>query len=99
MYDRLKDPRHIKWAKKIKERDRFECLTCGKTGVYVNSHHRNSWDWAGEERFNVENGRCLCVECHERFHNIYGHGKNTRYQFEEFEKFIRIIKSVIIKKT
>lgn len=90
-YNRFEDPTHIAWAKKVKERDGFTCQICGDTNAYLNSHHCNSWDLFIDERFNVDNGVCLCVSCHTMFHNIMGHGRNTKFQFYEFKKFYNLI--------
>ena len=89
--DRFKDPKHIKWAKAIKERDDYMCQICGTTDTYLNSHHLDSWDFFVEKRFNQDNGICLCHKCHDRFHSIYGSGMNTQYQFREYESLMESI--------
>lgn len=91
MEDRFQDPKHIKWAKAIKERDNYMCQICGTTDAYLNSHHLDSWDFFIEKRFDQLNGICLCHACHERFHKIYGHGMNTQYQFREYEELMKVI--------
>ena len=60
MYDRFKDSRYIKWAKAVKVRDNFVCQICGREGVYLNSHHKNAFDIFVEDRYNTDNGVCLC---------------------------------------
>lgn len=90
-YDRFKDPEHIAWARAVKERDLFTCQICDATEVYLHSHHQNSWDYFVDERFDVENGITLCEDCHMMFHAIYGHSKNTKFQFEEFRSFTMIL--------
>ena len=50
------------WAKKIKERDNYKCIKCGKT-TYLNSHHiysRNNH----AIRWDIDNGVTLCSGCH-----------------------------------
>ena len=91
MYDRFHDPRHIKWAKTVKKRDRFTCQVCNARNIYLNSHHKNSWDIFEQQRFNVDNGITLCNCCHDRFHYIYGAGRNTEYQFNEYCRITKLI--------
>ena len=63
----------------------------------LNAHHLNGWAWAKDQRFDLENGITLCENCHKLFHSIYGRGKNTREQYEEFKirydnhEFIKMI--------
>jgi len=95
MYNRFEDPKHIRWSRAVKKRDHFTCIICKKTNIKLHSHHCNSWDSFEEQRFDVNNGVTLCESCHGRFHNIYGIGKNTVYQFEEFMKVTRIMHKII----
>lgn len=93
-YDRFEDPDHIKWAYEVKKRDGFCCRVCGISNVYLNSHHCNSWDYFPSQRFDIDNGVCLCFDCHQSFHLIYGAGRNTIFQFHEFNKIMKIINSL-----
>lgn len=86
MYDRWKDPKAVEWSKKIKERDHFTCQLCGKYGVPLNSHHLFSWDFFVEKRYELSNGITLCSFEHDLYHQIYGRGMNTLYQFLQFKK-------------
>lgn len=92
-FDRKDDYGYIRWAQEVKRRDHFVCCICGLKGVALNSHHMNSWADHPAERYDVPNGVTLCESCHDRYHDTYGKGKNTKEQFEEFQK----IMSVIIK--
>lgn len=73
------------WRKSVYKRDNYTCQCCGniKNGDF-NAHHLNGWNWDKEHRVDVNNGITLCEECHKEFHNLYGYGNNTKYQFEEF---------------
>lgn len=93
MYDRFQDPKHIRWAKAVKVRDKFICQICGARNTYLNSHHCNSWDIFIDGRFDVSNGRTLCSSCHQTLHGIYGF-TCTKYQFEEFKTLCSIIKKI-----
>lgn len=93
-YNRFEDPDHIAWARAVKKRDLFTCQICNATEVYLHSHHLNSFDYFVEERFDVSNGITLCENCHIMFHDIYGHGRNTKYQFQEFKDFLKVLDNV-----
>lgn len=73
------------WAYKIKERDNFTCDCCNKRGCSLHSHHLNGWNKFKEQRYDLENGICLCEQCHKEFHNKYGRGNNTKQQYIEFK--------------
>lgn len=92
------DERFVKWAKKVKKRDDYTCQICGAKNTYLNSHHMNSWNWAINERYNIDNGVTLCVNCHNRFHEIYSVGNNTKEQFNEFREINKSLLELISKK-
>ena len=79
------DNRGRTWARKVKERANFTCQCCQKrTPGKLVSHHLNSWGSHPEQRYDLENGVCLCHSCHWIFHRKYGAGNNTREQYLEF---------------
>ena len=97
MFDRQADQKFVQWAKEIKERDNYTCQICKKFGVPLNSHHLNSWDMFIEQRYELANGITLCVGCHDKFHEIYGKGKNTKFQFDQFRQTIQLFKKALAK--
>lgn len=97
MFDRWNDPQAVAWAKEIKVRDNYTCQLCRKYGVPLNSHHLNAWDYFEELRYEISNGITLCVGCHNQFHDIYGRGRNTIFQFVQYKKSVEIFKKAILK--
>ena len=96
--NREDDPDFKRWSLEVKKRDNFTCQICGIRGVYLESHHMNSWDWCVKERYEVDNGVSLCKPCHhDRFHKQYGYGNNTKFQYQEFKRLVDLFKTVIKK--
>ena len=48
------------------------------------SHHLDSYHDNVEKRIDIDNGVCLCENCHKLFHSKFGYGKNNRQQFFDF---------------
>lgn len=82
--------RHIEgyndFIKNVYKRDNYTCQCCGEkgNGHNLNAHHINGYNWDKDNRTNIDNGICLCKDCHSKFHKIYGRGYNTLKQFIEF---------------
>ena len=101
---RFEDQDYTLWARRIKELDRYICRICGKKYNWkdtenerFHSHHLNSWDIHINERYDINNGVCLCSRCHLSFHQLFGKGNNTRAQFIEFMKLTELIKTSAYK--
>ena len=56
------------WRMAVYMKDNFTCQSCGIRGVELNAHHIKSWRSFPEERFNIDNGITLCVDCHKKIH-------------------------------
>lgn len=97
MGSRLADNNHVKWAKEIKERDDYTCYICGKEGGSLHAHHLNGFDLFVEERYCLDNGVTLCEYHHDSFHLLFGNGKNTKFQFEEYKQILEILKKIADK--
>lgn len=72
------------FIKNVLKRDEYTCQCCGVVGTRLNVHHLNSYDWFVDGRTDCENAITLCERCHKNFHLLYGRGKNTKEQFEEW---------------
>lgn len=97
VYDRAQDPKFIAWSKKVKQKDDFQCQICFKENVYLESHHLKNFADYPLERFNVDNGVCLCKTHHIQFHNLFGKSFNTPQQFDQFKKIFKLLKNVALK--
>jgi 5-methylcytosine-specific restriction endonuclease McrA len=63
------------WRDKVYERDNYTCQICrarngNGTTVYLNADHIKSWAKHPELRFDVSNGRTLCLPCHRQTPNF-----------------------------
>ena len=94
--NRNDDPDFVRWARAVKIRDNCTCQVCDARGTQLESHHKNAWNAYPEERYSLDNGVTLCKQCHNRFHNIYGFGNNTEYQFEQYMKTAEIFKKLLL---
>ena len=52
------------WRKAVFERDDFTCQICEKRGCELNADHIKPFAYFPELRFELSNGRTLCVDCH-----------------------------------
>ena len=62
-----------KWRLSVFARDAYTCVLCGVSGSerYLNADHIKSFADFPELRFDVNNGRTLCEDCHKETEN-YG---------------------------
>lgn len=54
------------WRRCVFERDNFTCVICSKKGSKLNADHIQSWSLFPLLRYDVNNGRTLCVDCHRK---------------------------------
>lgn len=77
-------PEYTDFVKRVLARDNYTCQKCGQEHGDIMVHHLDGYDWCIEKRTDVTNGITLCRKCHENFHYLYGKGKNTKSQYEEW---------------
>lgn len=61
------------WREKIFERDNYTCQICNIKGGDLNADHIKPFAFYEELRFDLDNGRTLCIECHKKTET---YGKN-----------------------
>jgi len=57
------------WRKEVFLRDCYTCQSCGIKGGDMHAHHLKTWKNHEDARFDINNGVCLCVDCHMVIHN------------------------------
>lgn len=66
-----KHKKHKEWREKVLRRDKYlcqECLRYGKRTPATHAHHIKPIDEYPELKYKVENGRSLCLACHNKVH-------------------------------
>ncbi len=73
-------PKYKAWRKKIFERDDYTCVKCGQRGGKLNADHIKSFARFPELRFELSNGRTMCIPCHKQT-DTYGWKSRTKRPF------------------
>lgn len=83
--DRRISKNHREWSLKVKQKHNFTCVFCyDDTGHNLVSHHMYGYADYPKLRFDIDNGVCLCENCHKDFHKTCGNKHNTKEQFLEW---------------
>jgi len=77
------------WRIKVIRRDKV-CQICGSLKGRQ-AHHMNSASYFPDDRFDVENGICLCGSCHSMFHNSYKRSYRQKCTKADFANFLELL--------
>ena len=66
------------WRVSVMERDDYTCQVCKKRGGNLHADHIKPFALYPELRFDMSNGRTLCVSCHRQFGALVFNGKISR---------------------
>lgn len=69
--------KYKRWRQKVFERDDWTCQECGIRGVPIHADHKKSFALYPELRFELSNGRTLCVPCHKKTDSYLKNNKKT----------------------
>jgi len=88
---RSKDMQSIKykeWRRKVFERDNYTCQECGQKGGYLQADHLKSYANYPELRYDVNNGRTLCLKCHIKTFSYPIKWNNSEYSINALAKLL-----------
>lgn len=57
---------YVAWRKKVFARDNYTCVACDIKGGKIHADHIKSFAYFPELRFELSNGRTLCIPCHKK---------------------------------
>ncbi len=64
------------WRRQVFKRDRYTCVLCKASGVTIQADHIKSFSSYPELRFDLSNGRTLCLPCHRNTETWGSHKKH-----------------------
>lgn len=68
------------WREKVFKRDDYTCQVCGIRGAFLQADHIKPFAYFPELRFELSNGRTLCLECHKMTDTYLGRAKRFEKQ-------------------
>ena len=95
MADWRKTKEYRVWRALVIRRDK-RCVVCNSI-ERRHAHHINMGAYFPEERFNVDNGVCLCAKCHIMYHTDFNRSykvKTTKYNFDNFMEVVEYLKNI-----
>jgi hypothetical protein len=69
------------WRTGVFKRDNYTCKLCGETNTYIEADHIKPFAYYPESRFDLNNGRTLCKNCHKKVSStIIGSKRKDNYE-------------------
>jgi len=81
------------WKIAVIRRDK-QCVICGSK-VGRHAHHINHATYFPDQRFDVDNGVCLCDKCHMNFHCNFMRSYRSKCERADFLNYIVLIQYII----
>lgn len=72
------------WRESVYKRDNWTCQNCKKIGGKLNADHIKPWSKYPELRYDIDNGKTLCISCHKKT-NTWG-AKSRRFIKNQYMK-------------
>lgn len=71
------------WREKVFKRDNYTCIWCGQIGGTLNADHIKPFALFPKLRFDLNNGRTLCLDCHKKTpSHALNHTNTSFYKYE-----------------
>ena len=90
--------RQQRWSRAVRKRDNYTCQLC-LSHENLTAHHLDSRDIPN--KYNKDNGICLCENCHVRFHKSHMsvcNGKQQPCTADDFDRFkVRVTEKICRK--
>lgn len=80
----------IAWRKAVFERDDYTCQICGVRGVQIQADHIKPYRFFPNLRWELSNGRVLCVPCHKKT-PTYGRKLDNLASGGDIESFFKTL--------
>lgn len=61
-------PEYQEWRRGVFQRDEYTCQKCGQIGGNLNAHHIKKFKDFPKQRYDIDNGLTLCIDCHKEEH-------------------------------
>lgn len=78
---------YAQWRTAVYERDGYACQHCGQRGGKLHADHIKPFSTHPELRFDLSNGRTLCIDCHRKT-DTWGFGAVHSHQRREKGRFV-----------
>ena len=77
--------KYKEWREGVFKSHDYTCYCCDVRGGYIEAHHIKGFAEFPDLRYKEDNGVPLCLECHKKFHNLYG---NFQFNQDDLNEFI-----------